>query len=284
MLLLPLLDPLIQRAFSEDLAGGDLSAEACVDPTTRASAKAVAKKPLVVCGGPVFARVFQLLDPAVSTELLVDEGTQVAPGTVLLRVTGLARSLLMAERTALNFMQRLSGTATMARACVDALAPGSRTRIADTRKTTPGLRLLERYAVRTGGAHNHRDQLGSAVMIKDNHIVASGGIRRAVERARAYAPHTSRVEVEVKTMTELDEAIAVGADIIMLDNFDDAATEAAVKHTRAKAPSVLIEASGGITSERIRRLSQIGVDVISIGALTHSAPAADISLDFELAE
>jgi nicotinate-nucleotide pyrophosphorylase (carboxylating) len=155
---------------------------------------------------------------------------------------------------------------------------GSKLRITDTRKTTPGLRLLERYAVRAGGGHNHRDCLGSAVLIKDNHIVAAGGIRAAVERARAAAPHTSRVEVEVDTLEQLDEALAVGAEIVMLDNFDDARIAAAVEKVAGRA---IIEVSGGITLSRIPELARLGVDVVSVGALTHSAPAADIGLDIE---
>ena len=198
------------------------------------------------------------------------------------RLEGPARALLMGERTALNFVQRMSATATLARRLVRALPEGSKTRITDTRKTTPGMRYLERYAVRVGGAHNHRDQLGSAVMIKDNHIVAAGGIGAAVERARARAPHTSRIEVEVTNLAELEQAIAAGADIIMLDNFSTELTTLAVERVRSVAPRPLLEASGGITLERVRELALAGVDVISVGALTHSAPAADISLDFTL--
>jgi len=283
MLMHPLIDPILQNALREDLAGGDVTAEACVDAERQASATALAKSPLVVCGAPVFRRVFELLDPEVRFEALVAEGEKVSRGTVVWRVTGRARSLLIAERTALNFVQRMSGTASLARACVEAIPAGCATRITDTRKTTPGLRMLERYAVRTGGAHNHRDQLGSAVMIKDNHIVAAGGIAVAVQRARARAPHTSRIEVEVTNLAELEQAIQAGADIIMIDNFSDELTESAVKRARELVPRPLLEASGGITLERIRRLAEIGVDVISVGALTHSAPAADISLDFTVA-
>lgn len=282
MLLLPLIDPIIQRALEEDLAGGDLSAEACIDEARTARANAYAKTPLVVCGGQVFARVFAAIDARCRVEQLVADGRRVEPKTVIWRVEGPARSVLMGERTALNFTQRMSGTATLARRCVDALPAGSGTRITDTRKTTPGLRLLERYAVRTGGAHNHRDQLGSAVMIKDNHIVAAGGITVAIQRARERAPHTSRVEVEVTNLEQLEEALSARADIVMLDNFDDALTQRAVERVRREASPPLVEASGGITLERIARLAAIGVDVISVGALTHSAPAADISLDFEL--
>lgn len=278
MLIGSLLDEVIDRALHEDLAGGDLTTEATVPPETRAIARAVARKPLVVCGADVFARTFYRIDPGLRVEERIPDGTRVKKDDVIWVVEGSARSILMGERTALNFAQRMSGIATLARSYVDALPPGSKTRIADTRKTTPGLRALERQAVRTGGAHNHRDTLGSAVMIKDNHIEAAGGIRRAVELARARAPHTSRIEVEVASLAGLDEALAVGADIIMLDNFAPADIAPAVAKAKGKA---LIEVSGGITLERITELANAGVDVISSGALTHSAPSADIALDLE---
>lgn len=275
-------DAAIARALEEDLAGGDLTSEACVEPDRRASAVALAKSWLVVCGGAVFERAFALVDPTVSFEALARDG-EVADGKrPIWRVEGRARSLLAAERTALNFVQRMSGTATLARRCVDAVPPNSRTRITDTRKTTPGLRAFERYAVKVGGAHNHRDQLGSAVLIKDNHIVAAGGITVAIERARRAAPHTTRVEVEVASLDGLEEALAAGADIVMLDNFSDVETRAAVERVRRQSPAPLVEASGGITLERITRLAEMGVDVISVGALTHSAPSADISLELSI--
>lgn len=282
MLTRPVLDPIIERALAEDLSGGDLTAEACVAADHQGTAVALAKSPLVLCGSEVFRRVFELLDPSVRFESLVAEGERVDRGTLVWRLAGSARSLLMGERTALNLVQRMTGIATMARRYVDALPAGSTTRITDTRKTTPGLRALERYAVRVGGAHNHRNDLGSAVMIKDNHIVASGGISAAVARARARAPHTSRVEVEVTSLEQLEEALACGADIIMLDNFSDELTRRAVERVATLPVRPMLESSGGITLERVAELAKIGVDVISVGALTHSAPAADISLDFVL--
>jgi nicotinate-nucleotide pyrophosphorylase (carboxylating) len=282
MLPRPLIDEIVQRTLAEDLGGGDLTAEACVEPGARGCAVALAKSPLVVCGGEVFRRTFELLDPEVRFESLVEEGREAGDRTPIWRVTGSARALLMAERSALNLVQRMSGTATLARRYVAALPPGSRTRITDTRKTTPGLRLLERYAVRCGGAHNHRDTLGSAVLIKDNHLVAAGGVEAAVARARARAPHTCRVEVEVASLAQLDQALAAGADVIMLDNFSSDLIAQAVARSSARVPPPLLEASGGITLERIAELAATGVDVISVGALTHSAPAADISLDFQL--
>lgn len=283
MLAPPLLDALIDRILDEDLAGGDLTTEACVDAAAEAAGEAVARKPLVVCGGAVFRRVFERLDPATRFEALVDEGALVEVGAVLWRVRGRARALLSGERTALNLTQRMSGVATLTRRYVEALPPGSTTRLTDTRKTTPGLRALERYAVRVGGAHNHRDNLGSAVMIKDNHITAAGGITRAIESARARAPHTSRIEVEVASLIELEEALAARADIIMLDNFTLADVHEAVKRVRAMAGArPMLEVSGGITLPRIGELAAAGIDVISCGALTHSAPAADIALDLKL--
>jgi nicotinate-nucleotide pyrophosphorylase (carboxylating) len=283
MLAPPLLDALLDRTLEEDLAGGDLTTEACVEPDARAVGEAVARRPLVACGGLVFRRLFERLEPAAAFERLVEEGAAVPVGAVLWRVRASARALLSGERSALNLVQRMSGVATIARRYVDALPKGSTARITDTRKTTPGLRALERYAVRVGGAHNHRDSLGSAVLIKDNHIVAAGGITAAIERARARAPHTSRIEVEVASLAELDLAIAARADIIMLDNFTLADVHEAVRRVRAlPGAHPLLEVSGGITLERIPELAAAGIDVISCGALTHSAPAADIALDLEL--
>ncbi len=274
-----LLDPIIDRALAEDLAGGDLTSDLTVDAETRARAVAVARTDLVVCGGFVFARVFERIDPSVRVVLHEAEGTRVENGRELWSVQGSARALLSAERTALNFVQRMSGIATNARTYVEKLPPGSTAIVTDTRKTTPGLRVLERYAVRTGGAHSHRDNLGSAVLIKDNHIVAAGGIRQAVERARKGAPHTSRIEVEVENLDELDVALEAKADIILLDNFPIDALKEAVRRASGRA---LLEASGGITLETIGTVAATGVDVISVGALTHSAPAADIALDLDL--
>lgn len=274
-----LIDPVVDRALVEDLSGGDLTTEATVPETTRAVASAVAKSELVVCGTQLFARTFYQVDSSVRVELRMADGQRARPGDVLWVVEGSARSLLMAERTALNFVQRLSGIATLARRYVDAVPQGTRLRITDTRKTTPGLRALERYAVRCGGAHNHRDALGSAVLIKDNHIIAAGGITTAIQRARAHAPHTSRIEIEVESLEGLREALAAGADIVMLDNFAPDQIAEAVNITAGRA---LLEVSGGITLERIADIARAGIDVVSVGALTHSAAAADISLDLRL--
>jgi len=273
-----LIDPLVDLALTEDLAGGDLTTEATVGASDRAIARAVAHSPLVVCGGDVFARVFYRVDPGLRVERRIADGERAKPGDVLWIVEGATRSLLMAERTALNFAQRMSGTATLTRRYVDALPENALTRIIDTRKTTPGLRFLERYAVRCGGGYNHRDNLGSAVLIKDNHIVAAGGVGAAIERAKKHAPHTSRIEIEVESLEMLDAALEAGADVVMLDNFANEQIAVAVEHAHGRA---IVEVSGGITVARIPELAAAGVDVISVGALTHSAPAADIGLDIE---
>ena len=271
------IDETILTALAEDLAGGDVTTEACIDPDTRAVAYAVARKEMVVCGAEVFARVFWLVDPNVKVEIEKKDGLLVPPGTKLWKVTGRARSMLMGERVALNFAQRMSGVATLAHTYIRAIPVGCSTRITDTRKTTPGLRKFERYAVRTGGARNHRDNLGSAVLIKDNHILACGGVGHAIERAKKIASHTCKIECEIDSLDQLDEALKAGADIILLDNMENDEIAEAVRRAKGKA---LLEASGGITLERVAELSRLGVDAISVGALTHSAPAADIGLDF----
>jgi nicotinate-nucleotide pyrophosphorylase (carboxylating) len=271
-------DRVIATALEEDLASGDLTTEACISPVALAIAHAVARKPMVVCGGAVFARVFTRVDASLAVTLDVAEGTCAEVGARLWTVRGRARAILMAERVALNLVQRMCGVATQARTYVDAIPAGCATRITDTRKTTPGLRALERYAVRVGGAHNHRDDLGAAVLIKDNHVAACGGVRAAIEQARAAAPHTAKIECEVDTLAQLDEALAAGADIVLLDNMPTAAVVEAVQRTRGRA---LLEASGGITLARVAELARAGVDAISVGALTHSVPAADVGLDFE---
>jgi len=271
-------DKIVDVALYEDLSAGDLTTEACIDPDADAVAHAVARKELVACGGPVYRRVFQRVHPLLEVTDCVEEGARVKPGTRLWTVQGRAGAILMGERTALNLVQRMSGIATVTRTYVDALPPGSRTRITDTRKTTPGLRVLERYAVRAGGGRNHRDNLGSAVLIKDNHVVACGGITAAIRRARDRAPHTCRIECEVDSLIQLDEALEAGADIILLDNMS---TEDVAEGVRRAGGKARIEASGGITLSRIAELAAAGVDAISVGALTHSAPAADIGLDFD---
>lgn len=277
-----MLDPINLRRFAElalreDLYSGDITTDYVVDDTLRWTASARAKEELVVCGGPLFCECFLALDPNATVTTLMAEGALVTSGTVLWTVTSNARSLLKAERSALNYVQRLSGISTQTRRFVSQIPAGCSTRVVDTRKTTPGLRALERYAVRVGGGINHRDNLGGAVMIKDNHIIAAGSITAAVSRARAAAPHTAKIEVEVETLAMLEEALAAGVDIVMLDNFQASELDQAVGRCRGRA---LVEVSGGITLDRVRALALAGVDIVSVGALTHSAASVDISLDF----
>jgi nicotinate-nucleotide pyrophosphorylase (carboxylating) len=271
-------DRVVDVALEEDLASGDLTTEACIDPTTQAVARAVARAPVIVCGGAVFARVFERIDPALQIEVHLADGTRAAAKAALWTVRGRARSILMGERVALNLVQRMCGVATTTRTYVDAVPAGAKTRITDTRKTTPGLRALERYAVRVGGGRNHRDDLGSAVLIKDNHIASCGGVRATIERARAAAPHTAKIECEVDSLAQLDEALTAGADIVLLDNMPTPLVVEAVARTRSRA---VLEASGGITLARVAELARAGVDAISVGALTHSVQSADVGLDFE---
>ncbi|MBW7947560.1 MAG: carboxylating nicotinate-nucleotide diphosphorylase, partial [Sphingomonadaceae bacterium] len=241
---LSIVDAIVVRALEEDLGAGDITTEACVSEEQRAIAEGVAREELVACGLPVAARVFLTLDPTLCFTPKVPEGSTVKAGGVLFTVEGRARAILTAERVALNLLQRMTGIASTTRRYVDALPEGSRTRITDTRKTTPGLRLLDRYSVRRGGGHNHRNDLGSAVLIKDNHIVAAGGVREAIASARARAPHTSKIECEVDTLEQLADALAAGADIVLLDNMETETVREAVRVTRGRA---LLEASGGIT-------------------------------------
>jgi nicotinate-nucleotide pyrophosphorylase (carboxylating) len=272
------IERVVDLALAEDLSSGDLTTEACIDADAQAVGRAVARTAVVVCGGAVFAQVFARVDPSVRFESQLPDGTRAVPRACLWTVRGRARSILMGERVALNLVQRMCGVATMTRTYVDAIPAGARTRITDTRKTTPGLRALERYAVRVGGGHNHRDDLGAAVLIKDNHIAACGGVRATIERARAAAPHTAKIECEVDSLDQLDEALSAGADIVLLDNMPTAMVTEAVARTRGRA---VLEASGGITLARVAELAKVGVDAISVGALTHSVPAADVGLDFE---
>lgn len=265
-------------ALEEDLGRGDITTDSCVPPDVLGRCAFRARHALVACGLDLLREVFRVIDPSVRVLDVVSDGTRVVSGGVMARVEGSAASILKGERVALNFLQRLSGTATMTRNFVDALTPGSPTRIVDTRKTTPGLRALERHAVRAGGGLNHREDLGAAVLIKDNHIAAAGGITQAITRCKARAPHTTRIECEVDSLAQLEEALTAGADIVLLDNFDDAMVAQAITINRKRA---LLEASGGITLERVAKLSALGVDVISVGALTHSAPSADIGLDWD---
>jgi nicotinate-nucleotide pyrophosphorylase (carboxylating) len=275
---LVVVDRVVDAALHEDLASGDLTTEACIDADARAVAHAVARAPMVACGAAVFARVFVRVDASLVVEAHAAEGARVQARARLWSVRGRARAILMGERVALNLVQRMCGVATTTRTYVDAVPAGCAARITDTRKTTPGLRALERYAVRVGGGRNHRDDLGSAVLIKDNHVAACGGVRAAIERARAAAPHTAKIECEVDTLDQLDEALAAGADIVLLDNMPTTTVVEAVRRACGRA---VVEASGGITLERVAELARAGVDAISVGALTPSVRAADVGLDFE---
>ena len=268
----------VRRALSEDIDRGDITTEACIDPATQGVAVVQARDALVLSGLVVIEEVYRQVDASVRVTRIAQDGDSIAEGALCARVEGPAAALLIGERVGLNFAQRMSGIATFTRRCVDAIPKGSKTRITDTRKTTPGLRAFERYAVRCGGGHNHREDLSAAVLIKDNHIAAAGSITNAINRAKDRAPHTSRIECEVETEAEVQEALDAGADIIMLDNFNDARVEAALKTIGGKA---IVEASGGITLKRIATLGALGVDVISMGALTHSSPSSNLALDWE---
>lgn len=268
---------IVAHAIDEDLGRGDVTTDACVPPGTRGEADVRARKPMVVSGLSVLREVFEQVDPDVEVFARCKDGEVVPAGANIAHLTGPAASILKGERVALNFVQRMSGIATQARKYVEAIPQGSKTRIADTRKTTPGLRALERYAVRCGGAHNHREDLSAAVLIKDNHIAAAGGLAIAVERARQYAPHTSRIECEVDSLEQLQTALDCKVEVVMLDNFGDEQVRTALDIVAGRA---LVEVSGGITLERVTKLAELGVDVISVGALTHSSAAIDIGLDW----
>jgi nicotinate-nucleotide pyrophosphorylase (carboxylating) len=270
----PRTDHLIDLALEEDAGLGDVTSRAIFSARDRARAVIAAKQDLVICGLAVAARVFQRVDPALAVRLLKRDGQRVRRGTRVLTVRGPTAALLTAERTALNFLQRLSGIATQARRCAEAVA-GTGVRVADTRKTTPGWRALEKYAVRCGGCCNHRSSLGEHVLIKDNHIAAAGSLRRAVELARAAAPHPAKIEVETTTLAEVREALRARAEVILLDNMPPALIRRAVALI---AGAAIVEVSGGVRLETLREFALPGVDVISLGALTHSAPAADLSL------
>ena len=270
---------LIDSALAEDLGTGDPTTDILVSPDLTGRAVLIARDPGVLAGGDVAAAVFTQLDSDLHSVALIADGSRVAAGDPLAEVSGSVASILKAERTAVNFLQRLSGVATETRRYVDAVA-GLRAQIVDTRKTTPGLRRLEKYAVRMGGGHNHRQNLGDGILIKDNHIqaLALQGLRvgDVVRRALAGASHTIKVEVEVETIQQLEEVLDAGADLVLLDNMGPEQIEAAVNVAAGRA---VLEASGGITLDTVRAIAETGVDIISVGALTHSAPAMNVSLD-----
>ena len=268
--------PVVRAALAEDLGrAGDVTSQACIPADARLNATFGARKPGVVAGLACARLAVLELDPDATFEDLAKDGDSVTRGGRLARVQASARALLAAERTALNLLGRLSGVATLTRAYVDAI-DGTRARIVDTRKTTPGLRALEKYAVRCGGGVNHRFGLDDAILIKDNHIASCGSVAEAVRLAKAAAGHLMKVEVEIDRLEQLDDALRHGPDVVMLDNFSLADLAQAVRVTNHRA---VLEASGGVSLETVRAIAETGVDVISVGALTHSAPVLDIGLD-----
>ncbi len=278
------LHELASRFLEEDTGTGDITTLAIVPAHTWGRGHLLAKAPLVLAGLDVARAVFQAADSAVRLYSTVQDGACLTPGSVVAEIHGPAQALLTAERVALNLLQRLAGVATLTRRYVEAVQHTT-ARIIDTRKTTPGLRLLEKYAVRVGGGHNHRFGLADGVLIKDNHITLVGSIAQAVEMVRAAVSHLQRIEVEVDRLSQIPEAIAAGADAILLDNMTPSQTREAVCLVRATpgGERVLLESSGGITLETVRDYAEAGVDLISSGALTHSAPAVDISLEITVA-
>ncbi len=268
---------LIDMALAEDIGPGDITTDHLIDPDLEGSGYIVAKEPAVIAGLQIVREVFQKLDASVRIVSEFEDGSRVATGAEILSVKGTLRALLTGERTALNFLQRLSGIATHVRTFVDRLPEGP-VRLVDTRKTTPGWRVLEKYAVRVGGAKNHRMGLYDGVLIKDNHIAACGGVQKAVARLRSETSHLVKIEVEAADLKQVKEAVDAGADIIMLDNMDIPMIRKAVETIASRA---LVEVSGNVSLERLRALADTGVDIISAGALTHSAPNVDLSMRIE---
>lgn len=272
---------LIAHALEEDIGFGDLTTLAIVPAEQAIVATIITRQPGVIAGLDIAAVVFHAVDADLRVEQFVSDGTKVAANDRLARIEGSARSILTAERTALNFLGRLSGIATLTAACVAAIA-NTRAAIIDTRKTTPGLRALEKYAVRMGGGRNHRFALDDGILIKDNHIAAAGGIGVAIARAHQHAPHLLKIEVECETLEQVQQALDAGADVILLDNMSSGQQKEAVALIRQRDARVLIEASGniGTNPERLAAVAATGVDFISLGALTHSAPNFDVSLEY----
>ncbi len=271
-----LIQPIVRAALAEDLGrAGDITSAACIGAGTRMSARFVARQAGTVAGLDCVRLAIAALDPTADYRQAAKDGDAVAAGTVLAQVQADARALLSAERVALNLLGRLSGVASLTAAYVRAVQ-GTGARIACTRKTTPGLRALEKYAVRCGGGINHRFGLDDAILIKDNHIAACGGVAAALRRAKAAAGHLVKIEIEVDTLAQLDEALPLGPDVVLLDNFSFADLKTAVARANGKT---VLEASGGVTLHTVRAIAETGVDVISSGALTHSAPSLDVALD-----
>ena len=272
------IDKIIELALEEDIGSGDITTLSTIPEDTRAHGRFIAKQDTVICGIDIAKKVFHKIDGSVEFTAYFSDGDKIKTGDIIAEVDGNARSMLTAERCALNIMQRLSGVATRTSECV-AMVKGTGAKIADTRKTTPGMRALEKYAVRVGGGTNHRYNLADGVLIKDNHIAAAGSITAAVTNARNIIPHTLKIEVEVETFEQLNEAISAGADIIMLDNMTNEQMAECVKICNGRA---LLEASGNMDRRNLYDVAKTGVDIIYIGALTHTIKAADISLKFTL--
>lgn len=267
-------DPLILGALKEDITSEDVSTNSVMPHPQAGEVDLICKQDGIICGLQVFERVFTLLDETTKVEFFVEDGEEVKAGQLMAKVHGDIRTLLCGERTALNYLQRMSGIATYTHEVASLLA-GSKTKLLDTRKTTPNNRIFEKYAVRTGGGNNHRYNLSDGVLLKDNHIGAAGGVKEAITAAKEYAPFVRKIEVEVENQKMVEEAVEAGADIIMLDNMDTEALKKAITFIDGRAE---IEVSGNVTKENIARLVDLGVDFISSGALTHSAPIMDISL------
>lgn len=267
-------DPLILSALREDITSEDVSANSVMRDVQMGEADLICKEDGIICGLQVFERVFKLLDEESLVEFFVKDGDQVSKGQLMAKLRGDVRVLLCGERTALNYLQRMSGVATYTRSMAQ-LLEGTKTKLVDTRKTTPNNRIFEKYAVKVGGGHNHRYNLSDGVMLKDNHIGAAGGVKKAVEMAREYSSFVRKIEVEVENLDMVREAVEAGADIIMLDNMTHDQMKEAIEYIDGRAE---IEVSGNVTRENIASLADLGVDIISSGALTHSAPILDISL------
>ena len=267
-------DPLILMALDEDITSEDVSTNSVMPEATPGEVDLICKQDGILCGTQVFARVFTLLDPATEVEFYAKDGDPITKGQLVGKVRGDIRVLLSGERTALNYMQRMSGVATYTNN-VAKLLEGTRTKLLDTRKTTPNNRIFEKYSVRVGGGNNHRYNLSDGVLLKDNHIGAAGGVKQAVAMAKAYAPFVRKIEVEVETMDMVREAVEAGADIIMLDNMPHDQLKEAMDYIAGRAE---VEVSGNVTRENIAKLTDLGVDYISSGALTHSSPILDLSL------
>ncbi|HEU5481686.1 MAG TPA: carboxylating nicotinate-nucleotide diphosphorylase [Sphingomicrobium sp.] len=273
-------DEFVRRVLAEDLGpGGDITSKATIAEDARFTAELVAREPIVVAGLDIAAAFFQELDKDVVIEQLASDGDGVDKGAVLLRLSGNARAMLTAERSSLNTLQHLSGIATLTRSYVDAIK-GTGAALLDTRKTIPGLRALEKYAARMGGAENHRMRLDDGILIKDNHVVVAGGVARAVRAAKGTETGFP-VQVEVDSIEQIEEALDAGADRLLLDNMSATALRKAVKLVDGRVP---LEASGGVTLETIRKIAETGVDYISVGRITQSAPAVDIGMDYALAQ